>query len=138
MGGAPFGARLGEENLAVRIETSQLMIKVLGCIAMASGVGYALTGLLFIMQHPPRSISDIKLFTVVALFLFGVGLGLYHRRMLAAVGFSLLLVYLAYWEVQGAMHPLPGYDNWIGFVLAGLLLLPLALLAISGKALVKW
>ncbi len=105
---------------------------------MVSGVGYTVSGLLFMVRHPPRSVSDIRLFAVVAIFLFGVGLGLYRRRVLAAIGFSLFLLYLAYWEVQAAMHPLPGYDSWIGFILAGLSLFPLAVLVISRKALVKW
>lgn len=117
---------------------SKTVFQVMGLLISSFATVYVLGGLLYIARHPPRAVSDLGFFVVVAVTLVIVGVGVYYRRKSAALGCSVLLLCAALSQVHGALHPIPGYWNWLGFLWAGLLLLPLLMVAKYWNSLSGW
>jgi hypothetical protein len=102
---------------------------VLGFAAMLVGADVLWIG--HFSLHLPGPVTMIGLarsaFIIGTLTLVGVGL-LYLRKW-AALALSILMTYPAFWCVWGAVHPVPGNANWLGFFFAALLLTPSILTA---------
>jgi hypothetical protein len=105
------------------------IFKIMGSLLLSFATVFVLGGAVTVLRHTPKGVSDLLPLVTVAAAMILVGVGLYHSRKWAAVGLCLLLLYAAYWEVQGAIHPIPGYWSWLGFVWATLLLLPVFIVA---------
>ncbi len=81
------------------------------------------------MRYPPRSHWEVIPGTLFVGILAAAGLGLFYLRKWAAIALSALTLYLAYWPLKDAFHPIPGYANWLGFPFAALLAVPSILTA---------
>src|SRR5215471_5484331 len=93
-------------------------------------------GVFTIMRYPPRVPRDLLPLTAVVVALIVAGIGLLYLRKWAALLVSLMGLYVATWQVQGALHPVSGYANWLGFLFAALLAIPAVLTAVYWRMLV--
>lgn len=107
----------------------KMTFQTMGSLLLSFATLFVLGGVLTVVRYPPKVAWDVVPLACVGGALILLGVGLYHCRKWAAAGFSLILLYAAYWGIQGATHPIPGYSNWLRFVWAVLLLLPIGVIA---------
>jgi hypothetical protein len=92
-------------------------------------------GIVTTVRYPPRAAWDVLPLTALVVILIIAGIGLFYLRKWAALVVSLMALYVATWQVEGALHPIPGYANWVGFLFAVLLAIPAILTAVYWRTL---
>jgi hypothetical protein len=82
------------------------------------------------MRYPPRSPRDVLPLATLVTTLVTSGIGLLYLRKWAALIVSFIKLYIAIiWDLKQALHPIAGAANWLGFLFALLLTIPLILTA---------
>ena len=93
-------------------------------------------GIFTMIRYPPHSYWDMIPGMAFVGTLGVAGVGLLYLRKWAALMVSALALYLASWAVKDALHPIPGYANWVGFLFAVLLAIPAILTGVYWGTLV--
>ena len=114
---------------------SKTIFQFMGGLALVFSALLLLGGTFTIVRYPPSSPWHVlPLIAVVVTLIIG-GLGLFYLRKWAALLVSVLALWVATWELKDALHPIPGRADWLGFVFAILLAIPLILTAVSWRTL---
>lgn len=93
-------------------------------------------GIFAIVRYPPHSYWDIVPGMAFVAALAVAGVGLFYLRKWAALMTSAFALYVAFWAVKDALHPVPGYANWVGFLFAALLAIPAILTGVCWRTLI--
>ncbi len=114
---------------------SEVVFKTMAGFALLFAAILCLGGVLTIARYPPRSPWDLVPLTALVAALVVAGVGLFYLRKWAALLISLIALYGSTWEVKDALHPVPGYANWLGFLFAVLLAVPSILTVVYWRTL---
>ncbi len=113
----------------------QIIFRIIGGLILFLGAGVLFAGILVATGHSLHlsAVSPlmfcIRLSSVVLLHAV-IGIGLLLLRKWAALALSILALYAAWWSLLAAIHPVnsgSGDWNWVGYVWAALLVIPLIL-----------
>lgn len=107
----------------------------MGGFALLAAAVIFFGGIVVIWRYPLRSWLDLVPFVIVEIALIAVGIGLLHLRKWAALAFSMMALYVASWELKGALNPIPGYASWLGFLFAFFLAAPSIVTALYWRTL---
>lgn len=115
---------------------TKILFQIIGSLVLLHTL-VILLAVLFVPRAAALLTSSLDYIRLIALITAGaaLGIGVWCLRKWAAIGVSLLLLYPAYWCVYGAVHPIPGYFNWVGFFFALLLIGPLVLTIVGWRTL---
>ncbi len=111
---------------------SKVLFSIMGAITLCFVCGIILA-IILAAGHWSGHVPPLTLAVFVRLFLIAVALsvvelGLIGGRKWAALAFSIMTVGYALLVVreivQGIIHPIPGRDDWVGFVFALVLSIP--------------
>jgi hypothetical protein len=112
------------------------IFQIMAGFALCFAAVLLLGGILTMLRYPPRSPWHVVPLTALVITLIVAGIGLFYLRKWAALAVSLMALYVATWQVEGALNPIPGYANWLGFLFAVLLAIPAILTAMYWRTLV--
>lgn len=116
-------------------EMSKIVFQIMGGFALLAAAVILLGGIFTIVRYPLRSWLDLVPFVIVEVVLIVAGIGLLHLRKWAALAFSMMALYVASWELRGALNPIPGYASWLGFLFALFLATPLIVTVVYWRTL---
>jgi len=114
----------------------KVIFQVLAGLVLAYDALLFLGGIYTMLRYPPHSYWQILPGMAFVGVLAVAGLGLLYLRKWAALMISALALYVAFWGVKDALHPIPGYANWVSVLFAVLLTSPAILTGLCWRALV--
>jgi len=114
---------------------NKVIFQIMGGLALLIAAGLFVGGFFMMSRYHPQSFWDIARFCAVETGLVASGVGLLYLRKWAAIILCAMALYVASWEIIGALHPIPGYANWLGFIFGTLLAIPSILTCIHWRAL---
>jgi hypothetical protein len=123
----------------------RIVFKIIGGFLLFFAAASLCVGIFTVVDPIHRSALRVSLPTFIVRTAIGalgftvLGLGLLLLRKWAALILSILLFYPAYWSLISAVHPVnlvPGEWNWVGYIQAVLLIIPLVLTAMGWHVLV--
>jgi hypothetical protein len=115
----------------------KIVFQLMGTFALAFAAMLFVGAILTVWHYPPHSPLDLVPLAISVAALTVAGTGLLYLRKWAAVMISLITLYVASWEVKDALHPIPGFANWLGFLFALVLLIPSVTTVVYWKTL-RW
>jgi hypothetical protein len=114
---------------------SKVIFRIMAGLVLFSAALLLLGGIVTMVRYPPRSPWDALPLTALVAALVVVAIGLFYLRKWAALTASVMTLYVATWEIRAALHPIPGYTSWLGFLFAILLIVPSVLTGVYWRTL---
>lgn len=105
------------------------IFQILAAFTLLAAAVVGVGSLFVVTRYPPTSILSLAPLVAVEIALVTAAIGLLGLRKWAAIIVSILALGAAKWQIESAIHPIPGNANWLGFLFAILLATPAVLTA---------